>query len=92
MAAKLTRLIHKIAIQLHPVAELHHLQISLQAASPETFGYTFVLGKGEVKLFLYRIQCHIIEIYPVCKYCAMEIYEGMEVYVPHMLNLSTRWR
>jgi hypothetical protein len=28
----------------------------------------------------------------VCKYCAMEIYEGMEVYVPHMLNLSTRWR
>jgi hypothetical protein len=33
MAAKLTRLTHKIAIQLH------HLQFSQQAASPETFGY-----------------------------------------------------
>jgi hypothetical protein len=33
MAAKLTRLTHKIAIQLY------HLQFSLQAASPETFGY-----------------------------------------------------
>jgi hypothetical protein len=43
MAAKLTRLTHKIGIQLHVVAELCHLQFSLQAASPETFGYTVVL-------------------------------------------------
>jgi hypothetical protein len=42
MTAKLTRLTHKIAIQLHLVAELYHLQFSLQAASPETFGYTLV--------------------------------------------------
>jgi hypothetical protein len=42
MAAKLTRLTHKIAIQLHPVAELYHLQFSLQEASPKTFGYTVV--------------------------------------------------
>jgi hypothetical protein len=43
MAAKQTRLIHKIAIQLHLVAEeLHHLQFLLEAASPETFGYTLV--------------------------------------------------
>jgi hypothetical protein len=43
MGAKLTRLTYKIAIQLHLVAvELHHLQFSLQAASPETFGYTLV--------------------------------------------------
>jgi hypothetical protein len=42
MAAKLTRLIHKKAIQVHLVTELYHLQFSLQAASPETFGYTLL--------------------------------------------------
>jgi len=43
MAAKLTRLTHKIAIQLHlSCRELYHLQFSLQAASPETYGYTLV--------------------------------------------------
>jgi len=36
MAANLTRLTHKIAIQLHLV------QLSLQAVSPETLGYTLV--------------------------------------------------
>jgi hypothetical protein len=40
MAAKLTRLTHKIVIHLQ--RELYHLQFSLQAASPETFGYTLV--------------------------------------------------
>jgi hypothetical protein len=43
MATKLTRLAHKLAIQLHLGAEsCNHLQFSLQAASPETFGYTLV--------------------------------------------------
>jgi hypothetical protein len=42
MAAKPTRLIHKIAMKLHLVAELYHLQFSLQAVCPETFGYTLV--------------------------------------------------
>jgi hypothetical protein len=43
MAAKLTRLTHQIAIQLQLVAEsCAILQFSLQAASPETFGYTIV--------------------------------------------------
>jgi len=43
MAAKLTRLTHKIAIQLHLVAEsCHHLYFSLQAASPGTFRYILV--------------------------------------------------
>jgi hypothetical protein len=42
MAAKLTRLTHKIAIQLHIVRELYYLHFSRQAASPETFGYTLV--------------------------------------------------
>jgi len=37
MVAKLTRLTHEIVIQLHLVAEF-----SLQAASPETFGYTLI--------------------------------------------------
>jgi hypothetical protein len=42
MAAKLTRLNHKIAISAPSGRELYHLQFSLQAASPETFGYTLV--------------------------------------------------
>jgi hypothetical protein len=42
MAAKLTRLTHKIAIQLHLVAELYHLEFLFQAASLDTFGYTLV--------------------------------------------------
>jgi hypothetical protein len=43
MVVKLTRLTHKIAIQLHLVGrDLYNLQLSHQAASPETFGYTLV--------------------------------------------------
>jgi hypothetical protein len=44
MAIKFIRLTHRIAIQLHLVAEreLYHLQFSLQVARPETFGYTLV--------------------------------------------------
>jgi hypothetical protein len=41
MAAKLTRLTHKIAIQLLLVTA-DNLQFSFQAASPETFRYTRV--------------------------------------------------
>jgi hypothetical protein len=43
MAAKLARLTHTTEIQLAPRGrELYHLQFSLQAVSPETFGYTLV--------------------------------------------------
>jgi hypothetical protein len=42
MAARLTRLTHKIAIQLHLVAESCTILFSLQAACPETFGYTLL--------------------------------------------------
>jgi hypothetical protein len=43
MSAKLTRLTHKIAIQLHVVAESCTICSSRpQATSPETFGYTLV--------------------------------------------------
>jgi len=45
MAVKLTRLTHKIAnsdTTTHSGGELYDLQFSLQAASPETFGYTLV--------------------------------------------------
>jgi hypothetical protein len=44
MVTKLTGLTHKIAIKLHAPSgrELYHLQFSLQAASPETVGYTIV--------------------------------------------------
>jgi hypothetical protein len=57
MAAKLTILTHKIAIQLHPSGrELYHLQFSLQAASPETFGYILVhvLSRGFPLNFAWR--------------------------------------
>jgi len=39
MAAKLTRLTHKVSPS---GSELCHLWFSLQAASPETFGYTLI--------------------------------------------------
>jgi len=43
MAAKLTRLTHKNSDTTVPSGrELYHLQFSLQAASPETFGYILV--------------------------------------------------
>jgi hypothetical protein len=56
MAAKLTRLTHKIAIRLHLVAELYHLQFSLQATSPETFRYTLVL-KAALQKSMRLWQC-----------------------------------
>jgi hypothetical protein len=43
-AAELTRLTHKIAIQLHIV------QFSLQAASPETFEYTLIYLQSPLRL------------------------------------------
>jgi hypothetical protein len=56
MAVKLIRLAHKIAIQLQVVAESCTIcSSSLQATSPETFGYTLVLknksrlGRGQYK-------------------------------------------
>jgi hypothetical protein len=42
MAAKLTRLTHKIAIPLHLVAESVPFAVFLQAVSPETFEYILV--------------------------------------------------
>jgi hypothetical protein len=43
MAVNLTRLTHKIAIQLHVVGKSCTIwQFSLQATSPETFGYTLI--------------------------------------------------
>jgi hypothetical protein len=52
MTAKLTTLSHKKSgITALNDKELYHLQFSLQAASPETFGYTFVLcGVPDVEL------------------------------------------
>jgi hypothetical protein len=52
MAAKLTGLSHKIAIQL----ELCHLRFSLQVVSPETFGYTLV---QVLQTFQNQMLCHI---------------------------------
>jgi hypothetical protein len=43
MAAKLTILTHKVTIQLHLVSESCSIYNSpSKAASPETFGYTFI--------------------------------------------------
>jgi len=45
MATKLTTVAHKIAKRIAPSGrELYHLQFSLQAASPETFGYPLCIG------------------------------------------------
>jgi hypothetical protein len=56
MAAKFTRLIHKTAPSGR---ELYHLQLSLQAASPETFGYTLVfVDKPQVKKAITRLTGH----------------------------------
>jgi hypothetical protein len=52
MAAKLTRLTHRIAIQLAPSGkELYYFHFLLQAASPGTFGYTLVFI-SDVKTYL----------------------------------------
>jgi hypothetical protein len=55
MAAKFIRLTHKIAIQLNLVAEKCNLQFLLQAASPETFGYTLVYISASILLLLSAI-------------------------------------
>jgi hypothetical protein len=53
MAAKLSILTHKIPIQPAPSGrDLYHLQFSLQAASPETFGYTLVICKLSTREFV----------------------------------------
>jgi hypothetical protein len=58
MAVKLTRLTHKIAA--HNGRELYHLQFSLQTASSETFGYTFVLLKHKDNFtIIFIITSHI---------------------------------
>jgi hypothetical protein len=45
MAAKLTRLTHKNSdTTASNGRDLYHLQFSLKAASPETFGYTLVFA------------------------------------------------
>jgi hypothetical protein len=57
MAAKLTRLTHKVAITTAPSErELYHLQFSLQAASPETFDYTLVQEAGTDHELEERVQ------------------------------------
>jgi hypothetical protein len=45
MAAEFTRLTHKRETTASSGGELYHLQFSLQATSPETFGYTLVVKK-----------------------------------------------
>jgi hypothetical protein len=59
MAAKLTRLSHKIAIQLHLVAESCTIcsSRSVQAASPETFGYTLVYSTLAVQSYAWYLLC-----------------------------------
>jgi hypothetical protein len=60
MATKLTRLTHKIATQLEPSGrELYDLQFSLQADSPETFGYTLVELTVQVEIFRVVTPCNV---------------------------------
>jgi hypothetical protein len=64
MAAKLTRLTHRIAIQLHLMSgrELYHLQFSLRAASLETCGYIIVYYVVKVMLSLCLSTTHAVPI------------------------------
>jgi hypothetical protein len=55
MAAKLTRQTHKLAMQLHLVAEIYHFQFSLQAASPDAFGYIFIHSSMLMELCLENV-------------------------------------
>jgi hypothetical protein len=72
MAAKLTRLTHEVAIQLG--RELYHLQFSLQAASPETFGYTLMCVCVCVCVCVYVCMyvCVCVCVY-VCMYVCMYV-------------------
>jgi hypothetical protein len=57
MAAKLTRLTHKIAIQLHLVAESCTICSSRsKAASPETFGYTLLATELPISEYAADLQ------------------------------------
>jgi hypothetical protein len=61
MAAKLTRLTHKIDTTALSGRRLYHLQFSLQAASPETFGYIFVFLFFPIRFIsTYFAYCHFL--------------------------------
>jgi hypothetical protein len=57
MAAKLTRLTWQNSETSAPSGgrELYHLQFSLQAASPETFGYTLVRTDSLLRRVTFRV-------------------------------------
>jgi hypothetical protein len=59
MEAKLTRLAHKIALQLHLVAENSTICRSLQAASPETFRYILPWRWHRNKLHCFLLYHHL---------------------------------
>jgi hypothetical protein len=56
MAAKLTRLTHNSDTTAPSGRELYHLQFSLQAANPETFGYTVI----EFAVFWIVMPCSVV--------------------------------
>jgi hypothetical protein len=59
MAAKLARLTHKIAIQLHLGGRwLYHLQFSLQVASPETFCYILALRTLSSQVYKFQLAIY----------------------------------
>jgi hypothetical protein len=65
MAAKLTSLTHKNSDTTAPSGrELYHLQFSLQAASPETFGYTlfFYMHPPQFTRSHYAFMARIVKI------------------------------
>jgi hypothetical protein len=57
------------------VRELYHLQFSLQAASPETFGYTLVL----------RSRIRILDF---CMHLPIQDYVPIPLHNPHILGVS----
>jgi hypothetical protein len=83
MAAKLIRLTHKIALKLYLVAESCTMCGSVQTASPETFGYTF--------LHAYLTTCPFVPpclstCLSVCLSICLSIY--LSIYLSTYLFLS----
>jgi hypothetical protein len=104
MAARLTRLTHKVAMKLHLLSESYLIYSSRSRWSVRKLLDTlYALGNAEVGpkywphskckvvRVLNKVPCHEDTLHLI-KHHAMKTYGGVEVYLPCILNLGTRWR
>jgi hypothetical protein len=84
MAAKLTRRTHKIVITTAPSGrQLYHSQFSLQAASPETFGYTLV-RESIPRLILCFF--HVV-VFWIMTPCRLVMWQGNNISEGHVTSI-----